>query len=392
MSKIKVLFVVGTLYRAGAERFSYEVDKKLDKAKFELEIFCLERQSFIYPDFGERYYESKHQELGTKIVYSDKFRSRKIDVAHNIIKKIFLKVINNKNKEFKEKKLFHYLDSFDIIHWMGEFTFIHSVPEFIRKKSIIHMMSAKFQNSKIYELYDFNKEYTFCSPFKNDEVSYELSQFNNYDFFVIPLALDVTNFVNKWKFQDTKIKKIGIFTRLNFYKPLDPFFYAFQLLLDVMPDAELHVFGAGDPVQEGMVAMLERIGVANKVFFRGHQENIVETALNEKLSLSWFQGYNNDKPSGYAGLDICLSGTPLICWDFHPNPKSEINLVYPHYKSLNNFVKASLDVLNNEQNAIKLSTVQFIETKNNRDINRWIGKIEKFYIDFHNRSINKLSK
>ena len=44
MEKTKILFVVGGLHRAGAERFAYEIDAALDKMKFDVEIFCLEKK------------------------------------------------------------------------------------------------------------------------------------------------------------------------------------------------------------------------------------------------------------------------------------------------------------------------------------------------------------
>lgn len=40
MSKVKVLFVVGSLCRAGAERFAYEIDTALNKKKIQTTIFC----------------------------------------------------------------------------------------------------------------------------------------------------------------------------------------------------------------------------------------------------------------------------------------------------------------------------------------------------------------
>ena len=73
MSKVKVLFVVGSLCRAGAERFAYEIDSALDKNKFQTTIYCLEYENVMTENWSERYYEKKHIELGTTIVYKDKF-------------------------------------------------------------------------------------------------------------------------------------------------------------------------------------------------------------------------------------------------------------------------------------------------------------------------------
>ena len=47
MSKIKLLFVVYDFYQAGAQRFVYEIDKALDRNKFQIEILCLEKKIFL---------------------------------------------------------------------------------------------------------------------------------------------------------------------------------------------------------------------------------------------------------------------------------------------------------------------------------------------------------
>lgn len=62
MDKTEVLFVVGWLHRAGAERFAYEIDSALDKSKFKLSILCLEQKGIMATNWKERYYEknTKH--------------------------------------------------------------------------------------------------------------------------------------------------------------------------------------------------------------------------------------------------------------------------------------------------------------------------------------------
>jgi glycosyltransferase involved in cell wall biosynthesis len=182
-----------------------------------------------------------------------------------------------------------------------------------------------------------------------------------------------------WKYINSEVKKIGIFTRLNRYKPLDPFFYSFQLLLDKLPNCELHIFGNGDPEKEGMTRYLKNLGITDKVFFRGHQSDIVETVLNEEIDLSWFQGYNNTKPAGYAGFDICTTGTPLVCWDFIEQPVDPFNEVYPHYKNLNQFVAKSYEILISEQSADRLSNLQFIDISEKRDSYKYIHYLDSIF-------------
>jgi hypothetical protein len=99
----------------------------------------------------------------------------------------------------------------------------------------------------------------------------------------------------------------------------------------------------------------------------------------EQLDLSWFQGYNNDRPAGYAGFDVCSTGTPLICWDFFDQPKQFTNTIYPHYKNLNPFVAKSLSILQEEEVAVDLSNKQFQDVLNNRDALKIIKNLEAIY-------------
>lgn len=380
MEKIKILFVVADFYQGGAQRFVYEIDKVLDRNKFQVEILCLEKISILNKEWNGRYYESLHKKIGTTITYVDIFLENQ-DISLPL--RILHKISRNKLKKAKPKYTSDFLlffNQFDVIHWMGEYTYIHSLPLKIRSKSLICTMCAKFQDENIYSHYDFEYPYNFMSGFKQIEMEHEYSQFKKINHFYFPLVIQIFQKEKQWFYKETKIYKIGIFTRLNYYKPLDPFFYSFQLLLEKLPNCELHVFGNGDPEKEGMIGCLKRLGLQEKVFFRGHQESIFETATSEHLNLSWFQGYNNDRPAGYAGFDICSTGTPLICWDFFDKPNDFFNETYPHYKSMTKFVGKSFEVLTNETVANLLSELQFQDVLMNRDINKHIIVLEKVYL------------
>lgn len=386
MNKTTVLFIVGALHRAGAERFAYEIDLALNKNKFKISILCLQNKNHISAKWDSRYYEDKHEALGTNVIYIDEFlENNKTSllerIFHKLTKKKFKKVIKDKYK----KTLYSYLDKFDVIHWMGEYTFIHQVTTEIKKKSLIHSMCAKFQDPTLYDNYDFDYPYEFLSGFYNEEVAFEYSEFKSIKHNYFPLTLKIDKNENTWKYPYGEIKKIGIFTRLDKNKPLDPFFYAFQLLLDINPNTELHVFGNGNPKEEGMLNYLDRLGISEKVFFRGHQEDISKIAINERLNLSWFQGYNNRTPAGFAGFDICLTGTPLICWDFFSAPTNPFNFIYPHFKNLNQFVDFTSQVLNNKDKAEELSNMQFKDVLSNRDIDKFIPDLENLYLQLSQR-------
>jgi glycosyltransferase involved in cell wall biosynthesis len=386
MNKTTVLFVVGALHRAGAERFAYEIDLALNKDKFKISILCLQNKHYISAKWDSRYYEDKHEALKTNVIYIDEFLAdRKTSLLERIFHKLTKKKFKKVNKGRYKKALYSYLDKFDVIHWMGEYTFIHQVTAEIKNKSLIHSMCAKFQDPTLYDNYDFDYPYEFISGFYNEEVAFEYSEFKSINHNYFPLALKINKNENTWKYPYEEIKKIGIFTRLDKNKPLDPFFYAFQLLLDIHPNTELHIFGNGNPKEEGMLDYLDRLGISEKVFFRGHQEDIAETAIKERLNLSWFQGYNNRTPAGFAGFDICLTGTPLICWDFFSAPTNPFNFIYPHFKKLNQFVDFTSQVLNNKHKAEELSNMQFKDVISNRDIDKFIPDLENLYLQLSQR-------
>jgi glycosyltransferase involved in cell wall biosynthesis len=378
MSKLNLLFVVKDFYQAGAQRFMYEVDSVIDRSKYNITILCLHNKSKIDSKWHP-YYLDKHKALGSKILFIDPFL---------ITNSSFKRIKSKANKIFFDKKYYDniddkslnkFLEDFDVINWIGEYSFYHQLSERNLKRSLIHIMSAKFQDPYLYKKYDFEYPYNFVSGFNENECQIEFSEFKNINHFYFPLIMKMPFEHKPWKYINSKEKKIGIFTRLNKYKPLDPFFYSFQLLLDKLPNCELHVFGNGDPENEGMTRYLKNLGITNRVYFRGHQSDIVETVLKEEIDLSWFQGHNNTKPAGYAGFDICTTGTPLVCWDFIEQPVDPFNEVYPHYKNLNQFVAKSYEILISEQSAERLSNLQFIDISEKRDSYKYIHYLDSIF-------------
>ncbi len=384
MNKIKILFVVKGFARAGAERFMYEIDSALNKEKFVITILCLEKESKINSKSVALYYKDRHIALGSKIVFIDSFL-----ITYTIVRRIISKIkkisFKKTYEDYIEIDVFNnYLLNYDVISWIGEYTFFKTLTKENLNKSLIHIMSARFQNPNLYKNFDFEYAYNFVSGFHESEHKYEFKEFNKVNHFFLPLLLKIPFDQKPWRFIDSPVKKIGIFTRLDKYKPLDPFFYSFQLLQEKLPNSELHIFGGGDPNKEGMTRYLKNLGITDFVFFRGHQENIIETVLNENINLSWFQGHNNNKPAGYAGFDICTTGTPLVCWDFMEKPVDPFNEVYPHYKSLTQFVAKSYELLTNCESAEKLSLQQFNQISSERNSEKQIHLLEDIYTKISN--------
>ena len=382
MNKIKILFVVVNFYKGGAERFAYEIDKALDKSKFEVTIYChsLEKEENLN---WERYYHKEHKKIGTEIIYSDNYRRKQ---SNSTLKRILKRGLKLKSKShIKEDKIINLFNQYDLVHFMGEYTVPHFLPKKILDKSVIYSMSAKFQNSKLYDKFDFNYKYNFISTFYDNELEVEFGDFKKINHWFFPLVFEIKNNKPNWTFYDHGVKKVGIFTRLDRYKPLDPFIYSFQLLLEKLPNAELHIFGTGDPEIEGINRYIRHLGLTSKIFFRGHQDDIVATAINEKIGISWFQGYNNSRPLGYGGLDICAAGIPLICWDFYEKPIISRNEIFPHFKNLNSFVDESVGLLTNKEEATKISIIRLNEVKETRNSVNRIKEIENIYLEIINK-------
>jgi glycosyltransferase involved in cell wall biosynthesis len=241
-------------------------------------------------------------------------------------------------------------------------------------------MNTKYQSEILYQHFDKNKTYHFVSGFHDIELKYELSEFRNFMHAFLPLSIDVKDADIQWVYTDSPVKKIGIFTRLSSHKPLDPFIYAFHLLLEKFPDAELHVFGSGDPEKEGMAAYVRHLHLNDKVKFRGHAENLKETALNEKLSLVWFHAYHGI-PGGFAGFDICTTGIPQLFWNFGTASESDMQHVFPMHHNLLSFVAKNTEILSDQKMAVTLSELQFHYIVNERNIQKHIGTLEELYFN-----------
>ncbi len=377
MDKKKVLFVVSDFFQHGAQREMYEIDKALNKDRFQVALLSLAPLNSRADIFD--YYYQKHLELNSKIIFNQEIIIQNRSLLFRTVNKLTSNYLKNKENETNTSKLKAFFDTFDRVIFMGEYTYqklSKNIPVDYFTELLVFIMSSRFQSENFR---DFNKNnnYTFIGGFEQAHLAYEFEGFSHYKNCYIPLALEVSKEFNKWHYHNNKVKKIGIFTRLNTDKPLDPFFYAFQILLKQTLNIELHIFGGGDYKKAGYDRYLNNLDIVDKVFFRGHQIDMKQTILEEKIDLIWFQGYNS-LPAGYAALEVSLTGVPQLFWDFFPGKNDSINsteVVYPHFKDVLSFVDASNNILFNEQDANELSTKQFHDVYYNRDITKYIDVI-----------------
>lgn len=388
MSKKEILFIVTNFHHNGAQREMYEFDLALDKNKFQVTILSLlELNTRIdLPD----YFYHRHLNLGTKIIFfNDIIKKTKKTLLYKIFNKLLKDTLNKKEKNNNIRNLKTLFDNQDKVVFMGEYVYQELsflIPTDYFKEILIFVMSSRFQ-SESYRNFNKENKYLFLGGFNRPEqIEYEFENFINYTYELMPLCLSVSSENKKWRFrEDEKIKKIGIFTRLHKDKPLDPFFYAYQILLAQGLNIELHIFGVGNYKQAEYDRYINNLDLIDKIYFRGHQLDMKETIINEELDMVWFQGFNN-LPAGYAGLEACLTGVPQLFWDFFVGKNSQINkldgdVIYPHYKDLLSFVEASKKVLCDCEVAESLSKKQFQDVFNNRDIFKNIKTVEKIFLE-----------
>ena len=353
--KIKLLFVTKTFYQAGAERFLYELDSVIDRAVFDVSVMVVE--SLNKSKRWKDYYFEKHKALGDAIYFYDEL-SAKIQPT---LEERLLFHVARKPLPDEDRRLKLFLDSFDVISFIGENNFIglkKYITQSIWNKSVIHILNSIHQNKNLYVNYDKHKHYLFCSGFVDDELKTELDGFKNYEHHYISLSIKVEQKERTWKYRESRKKKIGIFTRLTSHKPLDPFFYALQLLIDRIENVELHIYGSGNPEEEGVMNYVKRLGLESKVFFRGHQVDMKHIAIKDEVDLVWFHGYYG-QPGGFASFDITAVGIPQVFWDFSNFQNPKFSEVYPMYNHLSTFVDRSFEILNDAEQALKLSDLQY---------------------------------
>lgn len=365
--RVKVLFVVTEFWNAGTQRFTYEVDRALNKDQFQVTILSF-RDLGTDPQRPDHYHPL-HRALGTEIRFLSEFKD---SMVGNFLRKIGIPWWSELNK---------FMDSFDAISFMGEYAYMRfdrQLEASVKRKSVIHIMNSRFQAPFIYDRYDYSEKYRFCSGFSESEIVGELENFKDYTHCFMPLSLNIDRTEPRWEPILSGPMKVGIFTRITPTKPLEPFLTAFQGLQQIVPTAELHIFGYGDPETVGYLELVRQLGIVGNVHFRGHRDDMLGSALQERLSLVWFHSFYG-VPGGFAGFDIATLGIPQLFWNFTPETAFTPDPAFPVFNDPQSFINTSLKVLQDENHASELSRVQFNAICKTRDIRKHIHRLESLY-------------
>lgn len=374
--RVRLLFVVADFYQAGTERFTHEVHSAIDRDHFDITFL-----SALPLNNSERWtdhYYPLHRELGAEIFFlPDVKATPPPPLADKVKRRLGLSDAVN------EHPVTAFLKGFDVISVWGEYAY-PSISAYLNHHDsppcLVHIMNSVYQTSGLYDRFDKKSPIRFSSGFTDRQIEDELTGFTGYTHYHFPLSINIPDDSGLWKFKEGTGRKIGIFTRLSRHKALDPFLYAFHLLLEDVPDAELHIFGSGDPEQEGMMHYVRTLRLQGRVHFRGHAEQLRQTAIDEQLDMVWFHAYHGN-PGGFAGFDICCTGIPQVFWDFGGKGHKHGSEVLPMYHSLTPFVEYSMKVLTDRQEAEGLSARQFEYVCTHHNIAHHIRSLEQYYLD-----------
>jgi glycosyltransferase involved in cell wall biosynthesis len=376
-SRTKILFIVSDFYQSGANRYAYEIDKSIDKSKIDLQI--LSWHPLNNSDIWDDHYFSKHQALGTPIFFEKDLNQLTIPSLKERFNRKFLK----KPLPNDRQMLHDFLENYSKIIVIGEYLYPY-VARFMDEKELtktyISIQNSIFQHKENYDRYDKSQFYQFISSFEEGMYQNELQSFENYSHVFFPLSINLENNVFKTNYEFTGTIKIGIFTRLSHTKPLDPFLYAFQLILEKYPSAEFHIYGSGSPEKEGVMRIVKQLDLHKNVMFRGHQEDLIASAFADNLNLIWLHGYYG-VPGGFAGFDICTTKIPQVFWDFSVSSDKFSDARFPMFHQLSQFVDKSLEIIEVSSKAKELAEVQFKYIDDEKNIQKFIHILESLFED-----------
>lgn len=373
--RIKVLFIVSEFYQSGTARYTYEVDRALDKKRFAISILSLLplNNSTRFSD----YYHQKHIALGSTIYFmSEVDVLTKPSWTQRLQRLFFGRPLPHEHQEIRA-----FYDCFDCISILGEYNYYAAsrwMTEKQKSKCFIHPQNSIHQKPDNYIGYNKADHHHFVAPFDATEAKWEFAEFHNYEYTYFGLNLRIENTYVKQAYINAPKPRIGIFTRLTPGKPLDPFIYAFQCILDTLPDAELHIYGSGDPKEEGVMRYVEQLKLENCVHFRGHQSEMLRTAVDEKLDLVWLMGYHG-LPGGWAGYDMCTAKVPQLFWNFGDSEHPKRHACFPMFNNILQLAGHSIELLTNPEAAKQLADDQFEYVKANLDIDASIVVLEDLY-------------
>ncbi|HVG24179.1 MAG TPA: glycosyltransferase [Thermoanaerobaculia bacterium] len=309
-AKPKVLFVIGHLVQSGAERFTYEVLRAIDRERFDVALLTKARMT------PADYYYEKIQALGIPIHHRLPLWYSRLQ-RH--ARRWFLplrKPIELVYRLWGRFMVTPVLEQYDVINCVQIENYLALQP-LLRdnRKVIIYLMAHRFQ-------YQYNplddclpgRGYRFAifDPIMREE--WEGTPAAPAEEIHFPLAIDLS--ATRDLSEHARLEppyRIGVFVRLAHDRPLGGVLHAFAKLREKGVDAELWLYGRGDPSR--FARELDELGIRDRVVFPGHTTSIEKTLREDGLSMVWMTCFSHI--IAYASIEVASFAFPTLFWNQH---------------------------------------------------------------------------
>jgi glycosyltransferase involved in cell wall biosynthesis len=377
-STIRVLFVINQFGQGGSERYLFELCSALDRRRFDIQILTrtgVDRTAFYYPRIealGIPIHAIRPHVPDTRRFAPSLERWRPYRVARNRL-----------SGWLARRRIPNVLKSFDVIACMQLENFL-ALQDALGDdpRVVVHLMSNRFQYA--YDPYDEIRSgwhYRFVTW--NRSQTEEIRSIGNSETFEWPLSMDFAGYpLLPVPQRSDRPVKIGIVTRLSREKPLEPLFRSFKALL-ARVDATLHVYGGGDP--SIFADEIRELGIAQRVRFEGHRENLLAMVANDGLSMCWLMSVGT--LLGYASIELAASGMPMVFWNFGSERASNTEKIrrdtagaVHSFDSIEELAEFSHSCLTDHERLVELGATLRRYIVATHDIHRNIPMLHDYYV------------
>jgi glycosyltransferase involved in cell wall biosynthesis len=308
--KLRVLFVIGHLVQSGAERFTYEVLKAIDRERFDVALLTKSR---ILPS---DYYYEKIEALGIPI-------HRRLPLWYGRLQRharpLYLglrPLIDFIYRLLTKPRLRALLDSYDVINAV-QLENYYALQPILRDddKVITYLMAHRFQYSfEPFADCEPGRKYRFAlfDPVMREEFAGSVCEPVEEIHFPLVIDLSATADLS----EHARIEppyRIGVFVRLARDRPLVGILEAFAALRREGIDAELWLYGRGD--RKLFAKEIDELGIRDHVSFRGHTESIERSLRDDGLSMVWMTSYG--PVIAYSSIEVGSYAFPMMFWNQH---------------------------------------------------------------------------
>ncbi|GAC1304801.1 MAG: hypothetical protein NVSMB24_12780 [Mucilaginibacter sp.] len=373
--KIKILFVLSQLVQHGSERYLFEICQSLDKNKFQVEVMT--RKYFV----KDHYYYKKlidlnipiHRKLISKrhLRFPIKRLYNKTPYLRRLIEKIHGIIVGIEYKGFFE--------SYDVIAVIGIETYCDALMPYLDKNKnvIIHHVNHQFQFERNY--FDECPQDKIVVVDAQQELEIRNSSLSHASLYHLPLSMKLSNRPNlNSKIASAKPVRIGVVSRLFADRPNEPLLRCFHAV-DRAVEARLYFYGSGNPKLYDQV--IDELRIRDKVVFLGHEEDLENAIIRDKLSMLWLVSMGSS--ISYGSIEVASFGVPMVFWNLSTMTYEQIladtNNAMHSFSDIIQFVEFNKESLKDPKvlKSIGIKLREFVSGK--FEIANYIDSLQEYY-------------